>query len=660
MKKISVILLLLGIVIISSAQSPQNTSIKFEGDGFEKRTFDNKALLFTNKKYKAQEIPAAFRDFQFLANQGGLAEEGIIIPENNGLIYIIAPAGINVEGWQPVDNSEFTYDDAKKSKLAIYQKQVKAGKKIHLPEVARFAGVTPIAPSIQYGFNNAVAVEGKLIDTWKVQEGAFVFSQNSTFKFKKPLPDVIVNKKYAVSLIENPGASKVKSENGNDILIALHYNTLTDNNWQYTGESFAISSARTYYLYKYKNPKTGVWIDVPQPLKSGAVAPTLVFGDDIMWANPSTVPGIIITRSQDPKNVYITNPSIVILPDGRYLASCSGAFRVKGGEKGGVSFFISSDKGKTWKEQSRNSVEMTFCNLFVHNGVLYLMGTNRGYKDAVIAKSYDWGITWTTPADDTTGLLLTGGFYHSAPVPVVIHNGRIWRAMENAEDSKGKNKRALVMSAPVDADLLKASSWTKTNELSFSVPEKVKEGHEFKQWLEGNVVLDREGNVVNVLRVDELKEGGFAAITHMSGTTKLAYNSEKDLIRMPGGGVKFTIRLDSVSNKYWAITNAIQDEDRTKTHSGKYKTGVHASLLRNRAALIYSDDLVHWKIKEFLISTDNPFFYGFQYTDWQFDGKDIIAVIRTAYEEERGLPMRQHDANFFTFYRVENFREAKK
>ena len=58
------------------------------------------------------------------------------------------------------------------------------------------------------------------------------------------------------------------------------------------------------------------------------------------------------------------------------------------------------------------------------------------------------------------------------------------------------------------------------------------------------------------------------------------------------------------------------------------------------------------------ISSNNCFFHGFQYVDWVFDGDDIIAVSRTAFPETRGLPARQHDANFLTFHRISNFRNA--
>jgi hypothetical protein len=42
---------------------------------------------------------------------------------------------------------------------------------------------------------------------------------------------------------------------------------------------------------------------------------------------------------------------------------------------------------------------------------------------------------------------------------------------------------------------------------------------------------------------------------------------------------------------------------------------------------------------------------GFQYVDWQFDGDDLIAVCRMAWN---GLDY--HDANVITFHRVKNFR----
>jgi hypothetical protein len=49
--------------------------------------------------------------------------------------------------------------------------------------------------------------------------------------------------------------------------------------------------------------------------------------------------------------------------------------------------------------------------------------------------------------------------------------------------------------------------------------------------------------------------------------------------------------------------------------------------------------------------------HGFQYADWQFDGDDIIAVVRTAFDDGEGGAHTYHDANFLTFHRWKNFRE---
>ena len=48
--------------------------------------------------------------------------------------------------------------------------------------------------------------------------------------------------------------------------------------------------------------------------------------------------------------------------------------------------------------------------------------------------------------------------------------------------------------------------------------------------------------------------------------------------------------------------------------------------------------------------------HGFQYVDWLFDGEDIIAACRTAFDDGQGGAHNHHDANFLTFHRFANFR----
>ena len=49
--------------------------------------------------------------------------------------------------------------------------------------------------------------------------------------------------------------------------------------------------------------------------------------------------------------------------------------------------------------------------------------------------------------------------------------------------------------------------------------------------------------------------------------------------------------------------------------------------------------------------------HGFQYVDWLFDGADIIAACRTAFDDDEGGAHNFHDANYLTFHRIANFRE---
>ena len=74
------------------------------------------------------------------------------------------------------------------------------------------------------------------------------------------------------------------------------------------------------------------------------------------------------------------------------------------------------------------------------------MGVSREYGDIVIRRSTDGGRTWTKPSDEHSGLLVEGR-YHCAPVPVIVHGGRIWRAM-NWPRAQRPEWSALVLSAP--------------------------------------------------------------------------------------------------------------------------------------------------------------------------------------------------------------------
>lgn len=359
---------------------------------------------------------------------------------------------------------------------------------------------------------------------------------------------------------------------------------------------------------------------------------------------PAKVPGVVIAHSPKTTGIYIGSPSLAILPDGRYVASHD-EFGPKSTEheRARTRVYVSSDRGNTWEHLA--DVEGQFwSSLFVHRGQLYLLGTWSHYGNLVIRRSMDGGRTWTTPQDEQTGLLAVGQF-HCAPVPVVEYAGRLWRGVEDTTNPKrwGLPFRARVMSAPVNADLLVAENWTLSDPLAGDAT--WLDG-QFNGFLEGNIVIGPGGEVFNILRVASFLGGKVAVVRVTPDGRSLNFNPATDFLDFPDGAKKFTIRFDDKSRRYWSLVNWVPPRHR----------GRPAGSVRNTLALVSSADLKNWVIHTILLYHPDPVYHGFQYPDWLFDGDDIIAVIRTAYDDEAGGAHNAHDANFLTFHRFANFR----
>ena len=355
---------------------------------------------------------------------------------------------------------------------------------------------------------------------------------------------------------------------------------------------------------------------------------------------------------------YLGSPSIIRLDNGDLLAThdyfgpcCPMNYE---NEEHLSSVYRSSDDGKTWINVT-HIANAFWSNLFKHNGAIYLLGSSQQFGSIMIRQSEDNGNTWTHPKNEKTGFLFRGGVsqtppnYHCAPVPMLKKDGRIYRAFEDCNPRVwGTGFLSAVISVDEDADLLDASNWTMSNELPYDPSWTPKEWGELPRpgWLEGNVIEAPNGEIWNILRFNSTPIVDKAAIVKVSDDGKsISFDPKTGFIQFPGGMTKFTIRHDPVTQLYLTLSNN--------------NTDTAWASQRNVLSLHVSEDLIHWHHKKTLLEDDLDLSHeesirqtGFQYVDWQFDGEDIIYIVRVAYDGAHNF----HDANRITFHKLENFR----
>ncbi len=374
---------------------------------------------------------------------------------------------------------------------------------------------------------------------------------------------------------------------------------------------------------------------------------------------------------------FLGSPSVLRLPDGALLVTHDyfgkGCPRNHENEESLTSVYRSEDDGNTWVNIT-HIMNCYWSTLFLHQGSVYILGTSQQYGSIVIRRSDDGGYTWTHPADPEHGFLFKGGpfweppSYHCAPVAVLKHNGRIYKAFEDCDPTIwGIGFRACVISASEDADLLNANNWTMSNKIQFDPTWMPAEWGEntIPGWREGNVVADPDGVLWDVLTFEAapLPEEKSPRIKILDDGKRLEFDPATGFFDFPGSKAKFTMRRDPVTGTYLSIVNNLEQLDLLKEMAQTPSTTrlhmKHPFRQRNFATLVASDDMWHWRKVKILVQDESGLtpmdsirLTGFQYTDWLIDGDDLIYVVRTAYRGAQNF----HDSNQILYCVEKDFR----
>ena len=256
-------------------------------------------------------------------------------------------------------------------------------------------------------------------------------------------------------------------------------------------------------------------------------------------------PGVVISTSPDFETTYIGSPSIAILPSGEYVATHNWYGPGATGDQTVVFILKRSRENLETDRRNQRAILVDFVCPPIR---VVPDGSQQKHGAFVIRRSEDRGKTWTNPVDSRTGIIKAGNFY-TAPVPVLIHDGRIWRSVEQFEKQKSL---AMVVSAPEDSDLLNADSWITSNPV-FIEPTKFAGNRD--RLMEGNVVAAPGWGLFNITRIDNRRPGKAAMLPISRDGRTLELSPSGSFIELPGGRSKFAIRYDPISQRFWSITN---------------------------------------------------------------------------------------------------------
>ena len=349
-------------------------------------------------------------------------------------------------------------------------------------------------------------------------------------------------------------------------------------------------------------------------------------------------------NAYDFSGTFIAGPSIVRCKSGRLLASHDIFSRRE--EWACLSqLYKSDDGGKTW-DWMGDLFPCYWGRLFWHNGKVYMFSGTNGQGCAVIGCSEDEGETWTSPV--TLFFACHKGAYHSAPGSIVVSHGRIWIPIASGRwDETGFGMSYI--SAPADSDLLNPSNWEMADFIEYDPkwpgsPVNAGPGYDSPgAGIEGNIVCGPDGSLHALYRMDISKSTPNTGkvivfdIDPANPEKPYVFNSISDCA--VGSNSKFCVKYDETSGLYIMIGT---------------EQSLEESWGRTIISIAVSKDLHNWRVTKRLYDYHqmDQGKAGLQYPDWDFDGDDIVMLLRIGFNQADTF----HNSNCIGFSRIKNFR----
>mgnify|MGYP006968814361 CR=1 FL=1 len=167
----------------------------------------------------------------------------------------------------------------------------------------------------------AIEVRGTLVDIRPFAVGKEAFPQQSDYIFDSDIETLFDTPlSYATGLLKARGAEAFRCGSAQTVYMAITTPELNAAGWSATEKSFAMNDL-TYYLYSYVCRTPGQWIEIPDPADREYA--TMLFAETLSVAC-DPVPGTVIAQVPELRKSTVSNASIAILPNGNYVASCTG------------------------------------------------------------------------------------------------------------------------------------------------------------------------------------------------------------------------------------------------------------------------------------------------------------------------------------------------